>query len=104
MAEISELFVEVLLLAHLAELLQLGNIGVDGSKIHADASKSKAISGGYLPTLEAKLRQAVDEADEVSEWPEGFDAASEIRLRERHLAGLAEAKAVLEARADECYE
>ena len=109
LTEISELFTDVLLLANLAGVLQLGNISVDGSKVHADASKSQAISGGHLFTLEANLRQEVDElmalaeADEVGEWPEGFDAASEIRLREQRLAGLAEAKTVLEARADARY-
>ncbi len=109
LAEISELFVEVLLLANLMGLLQLGNISVDGSKVHADASKSKAVSGGHLCVLEAKLRQEVDElmalaeAPETVAWPEGFNAAAEIRLRERHLAGLAEAKAVLEARAEARY-
>jgi len=39
--EIQELFVQILLLAQAAGVLQLGNISLDGSKIHADASKSK---------------------------------------------------------------
>ncbi len=42
--EIGELFVQILLLAKGAGVLQLGNVSIDGSKIHADASKSQAVS------------------------------------------------------------
>src|SRR5215213_4934176 len=42
--ELQELFVQVLLLAQVAGALKLGNISLDGTKIHADASKSKAVS------------------------------------------------------------
>jgi hypothetical protein len=43
-AEIKDLFVQVLLLAQAAGYLQLGNISIDGSKVQANASKSKAVS------------------------------------------------------------
>jgi transposase len=108
--EIEDLFVPVLLLAHMVGLLKLGNVSLEGSKIQADASKSKAVSGGRKAELEAQLRQEVQalmnlaEASEEEEWPDGFDPVYEIQLRERHLAGLAEAKAVLESRAQERYE
>ncbi len=46
LGEIKELFVQILLVAQAAGVLQLGNISLDGSKIHADASKS---SCGQLP-------------------------------------------------------
>ena len=39
LVQIKELFVQILLLAQAAGLLKLGNISLDGSKIHADASK-----------------------------------------------------------------
>ena len=39
----------------------MGNISLDGSKIHADASKSKAVSYGYLPKLTARLQAEVEE-------------------------------------------
>ena len=42
---IQELFTQVLLIAQLAGVLKLGRISLDGTKVHADASKSKAI--GY---------------------------------------------------------
>ena len=52
-AEIKDLFVQVLLLAQAAGYLKLGNISIDGSKVHANASKSKAVSYKRLLALEA---------------------------------------------------
>ena len=108
--EIRELFVQTLLLAHTAGVLKLGHISLDGSKIHADASKSKAVSYKRLLDLETQLRQEVEEllalgeqADQV-ELPEGLVIEDEIAFRKNRLANLAEAKAVLEARAQERYE
>ncbi|MBK8987665.1 MAG: hypothetical protein IPM39_16570 [Chloroflexi bacterium] len=50
LAELKELFVQILLIAQAMGYLQLGNVSLDGSKIHADASKSKAVvtSGCWL--------------------------------------------------------
>jgi transposase len=42
--DLQDLFVQVLLLAQTMGVLKLGNISIDGTKIHADASKSKAVS------------------------------------------------------------
>ncbi len=39
---------KILLIAQEAGVLQLGNLSLDGSKIHADASKSHAVSYGRL--------------------------------------------------------
>ncbi|MCJ7702432.1 MAG: transposase, partial [Anaerolineales bacterium] len=110
--EIQELFVQILLLAQVAEVLKLGNISLDGSKVHADASKSKAVSYKRLAKLETQLRQEVTELFELGkradqgdlQLPEGLIIEDEITLREKRLANLAEAKAVLEARAQERYE
>jgi transposase len=108
--EIRELFVQILLLAHLAGVLELGNISLDGSKIHADASKSKAVSYKRLGEMEEQLRQEVEEllalgeqADQA-ELPEGMVIKDEITFRRNRLADLAMAKAVLETRAQERYE
>ncbi len=109
LSEIAELFVQVLLIAQAAGLLKLGNISLDGSKIHADASKSKAVSYARLLELESRLRQEVEQlmvlaaAAEREAWPVDFDPDHEIRLRNVHLAGLKQAKAVLEARAQAHY-
>jgi len=44
LSELQELFVQNLLLAQTAGVLKLGNISLDATKIHADASKSHAVS------------------------------------------------------------
>jgi transposase len=111
LTEIQELFVQILLLAEAAGVLQLGNISLDSSKVHADASKSKAVSYKRLVELEVQLRQEVAELFTLGEQadqgemqlPEGLVVQDEITLREKRLAGLAKAKAVLEARAQERY-
>ncbi len=105
--ELKELFVQVLLLAHAMGLLRLGNISVDGSKIHADASKSKAVSYERLLAIEAQLSQEVDALFALAAQADsgtGFDPLAEIERRQAHLAGLAQAKAVLEMRAQADYE
>jgi transposase len=43
LSELKELFVQVLLLAQEAGVLKLGTISLDGTKIHADASKHNAV-------------------------------------------------------------
>ncbi len=105
--ELHDLFVQVLLLAQTLGVLKLGNISIDGTKIHVDASKSKAVSYKRLRELETQLRAEVEglfalgaHADQGS-LPDGLVVADEIALREERLARLAEAKAVLEARAKE---
>ncbi len=46
--ELHGLLVQILLMAQLSGILKVGNLSLDGSKIHADASKSKALSYGRL--------------------------------------------------------
>jgi transposase len=105
--ELKDLFVQVLLLAQVAGSLKLGNISLDGTKIHADASKSKAVSYKQLLALETHLRAEVEELFAMSErvdqgeMPDGLVVSDEIAIRQARLARLAEAKAVLEARANE---
>ena len=102
--EIKALFVQMLLLAQTAGYFKLGNISMDGSKVHANASKSKAVSYKRLLALEAHLRAEVDqlfllaEQADRHELPEGLDVADEIALRQERLARLAEAKKVLRSR------
>jgi transposase len=109
LAEIQELFVQILLLAQAVGVLKLGNISLDGSKIHADASKSKAVSYKRLGELETHLRQEVQHLLTLGEQvdqgeralPEGLVVQEEIARRKDRLVQLAEAKAVLQARAAE---
>ena len=112
LVEIAELFVQILLLAQTAHILKLGNLSLDGSKIHADASKSRAVSYKRLVELEAQLRQEVNELLTLGEQvdqgelrlPNGLVLPDELALRQERLTNLAKAKAVLEARAQERYQ
>jgi hypothetical protein len=107
--EIQELFVQILLLAQAMGYLQLGNISLDGSKIHADASKSKAVSYKRLLEIEANLQEQVAELLALAEredgeaFPEGLDIDDEITRRQERLAQLSKAKIILEARAQARY-
>jgi transposase len=110
LSEITGLFAQVLLVAEEAGALELGNISLDGSKIHADASKSKAVSYKRLLEIELRLQTEVQEllalserADE-EELPEGLDLGEELEFRQKRLANLSRAKEVLEMRADERYK
>jgi len=110
LAEIKELFVQILVVAIELNMLEVGNISLDGTKIHADASKSKAISYKRLLELEPQLQAEVAELFALAEKaegetiPEGMVIEDEITLRQERLAQMAKAKAVLEARAEARYE
>ena len=58
--ELKELFVQILLIAQEMGHLQLGNVSLDGSKIHADASKSKAVSYKRLLAIEVPIIRGGD--------------------------------------------
>jgi transposase len=105
--ELKDLFVQVLLLAQETGVLKLGTISLDGTKVHADASKRKAISYQRLIELEAQLQVEVEELFALSEQseqpevPDGLVVSKEIARRQDRLTRLAEAKTVLETRAKE---
>ncbi len=109
LVELQDLFVQILLLAQLAGVLKLGNLSLDGSKIHADASKSQAVSYKRLIELETRLGAEVQELLTLGEQadrgevslPGSLVVADEVVLRQQRLENLAKAKAVLEARAQE---
>lgn len=107
LAEIKGVFAQVLLIAHELGYLSLGNISLDGSKIHADASKSKAVSYGRLLQLETRLQQevaellALGEQSDAAELPPGLVIETEVAFRQARLVNLAQAKVILAARATE---
>ncbi len=108
--ELKDLFVQILLIAQEMDLLELGDISIDGTKIHASASKHSAVSYKRLLALDRQLQAEVDglfalaaQAD-AEAVPEGMDIADEIARREARQRQLAEAKVVLEQRAQARYE
>jgi hypothetical protein len=93
-----------------AKVLSLDDISLDGTKIHADASKSKAVSYGHLVTLRAALTAEVDELLRLGEAadgparPDSVEVSAELDRRRAKLAHLAQAETVLQARAEERYQ
>ncbi len=108
--EIEALFVQVLLLAREMGLLKLGTVALDGTKVHANASKHSALSYEHAGKLEAQLKAEVAElmakaeAADKADLPDGMSIPDELARREERLRKLAEARAKIEARAKERYE
>jgi len=108
--EIEALFVKILLLAREMGLLKLGTVALDGTKVHANASRHSALSYEYAGKLEAQLKAEVAEllakaeAADKADLPDGMSIPEELALREERLKKIAEAKAKIEARAKERYE
>ena len=107
--EIEALFVQVLELASEMKLLKLGTVCLDGTKIHANASRHSALSYGHIEKLEAQLKTEVQELLALAEQadkadvPDGMSLPEELKRREDRLALMGVAKAKLEARAKERY-
>ena len=59
--EIEALFVQVLIIARQMKLLKLGTIALDGTKVHANASRHSALSYGHAQKIEAQLEVEVKE-------------------------------------------
>lgn len=108
--QIQELFVQVLKLARAMGMLKLGTVALDGTKIHANASRHNALSYGYAKKLEKQLRREVQqllklaERADAADLPDGMSIPEELERREARLAAIAEAKRKIEARVKEQQE
>jgi transposase len=97
--QIEDLFVQVLVLAREIGVLKLGTVGLDGTKIHANASRHSALSYEHAGTIEAQLKAEVAdlmakaEATDQADIPDGFSIPEELERREERLRKLAEARA-----------
>ena len=102
---IEQLFVGVLMLARQVGMPHLGTVALDGTKIHADASRHNALSWKHARQIEAKPRaevaelMALAEAADVADVPDGMSVPEELARREDRLAAIAVAKAAIEGRA-----
>ena len=109
LTEIEGLFVKVLLLAREMGVLNLGTVALDGTKIHANASRHSALSYEHAGKLEAQLKAEVEkllakaEAADKADVPDGMSIPEELERREERLKRLAEARAKIEARASERF-
>jgi transposase len=103
--QIEVLFVQVLVLAREMGVLRMGTVALDGTKIHANASRHSALSYEHAGKIEAQLKAEVAElmakaeAADQADVPDGMSIPEELARREKRLAEIARAKAVIEARA-----
>jgi len=107
--DIEALFVKVLLLAREMGVLKMGTVALDGTKIHANASRHSALSYEHAGKIEAQLKAEVAdllakaEAADRADIPDGMSVPEELARREVRLAALAKARATIESRAKERY-
>jgi hypothetical protein len=88
-------------------MTKLGTVALDGTKIHANASRHSALSYERAGKIEAQLQAEVAElmakaeAADQADVPDGMSIPEELARREERLAAIARAKATIEARAKE---
>lgn len=98
--EIAQLFVQV---------LQLGTVCLDGTKMKANASRHRALSYGHINKLQTQLElevaelMALAEQADSADIPDGMSLPKEIGRRQQRLAAMAEAKAKIAERAQQRY-
>jgi len=106
-SEINELFAQILSIAAQMEILKVGSVSLDGSKVKANASKHKALSYEHASKLEAQIKAEVTEllkkaeAADNADLPDGMSIPEELKRREDRLSAIASAKAEIERRAAE---
>jgi len=105
--QIGTLFVQVLGVAREMGVLKMGTVALDGTKIHANASRHSALSYERAGKIEAQLQAEVAdlmakaEAADQADVPDGMSIPEELARREQRLAMIAKARATIEARAKE---
>lgn len=112
---LSNLFVQSVRLAQKAGLVKLGHVAIDGSKLQANASKSKAMSYARMEREEQRLLQQIqayfDACDEIDAAEDetygdsdGNDVPPHLRKQQDRLAAIQQAKRELEREAIERAE
>jgi transposase len=116
LANLSQLFVQVLRLCQQAGLVKLGHVALDGTKVKANASKHKAMSYARMGEAEKQLEEEVQallaeaarvdaqEDGKYGKGKRGDELPEEWARRESRLARIREAKAALEREAQERAE
>ncbi|MBC7971346.1 MAG: hypothetical protein H7Z11_14700 [Verrucomicrobia bacterium] len=90
-----------------AKVFSLDASSLDGTKLHADASKRQALSYGHLVNRRAALEAEVDElltvgaAAAAASLPASVTISAESERRRQALTHLTQAEAVLQVRAEE---
>jgi transposase len=103
--DIEVVFVQVLGYAQAMGMLKLGKVSLDGTKVHANASRHSAMSYGHAKKIEAKLKAEVAalirlaESANAKDLPDGLNIPRELARRQDRLEAIAVAKAKIEERA-----
>jgi len=69
--QIQKLFVEVLKVARAMGMLKLGTVALDGTKVHANASRHSALSYGHAKKIEKQLKKEVKQLLRLAEQADG---------------------------------
>ena len=91
--QIAAIFVQVLGYAQEMGMLKLGTVSLDGTKVHANASRHKAMSYGYAKKLQAKLKAEVAallkraEAANARDLPDGLEYSGRVGPARTALGG-----------------
>ena len=104
-----QVFVQVLLLAQSTGIMKkLGTISVDGTKIHANASRHKAVSYKYAKEQIAKYEKEVadilEQAQKIDNTENEISLPEEIAVREKRISVLKEAVRQMEETQKEICE
>lgn len=109
LSELTELFVQILLVAQAMGVLRVGQVSLDGTKVEANASKHKALSYEHAGKLEKQLRSEVAQllakaAQADREDPQdGMNLPEELGRRQERLDAIERAKVEIERRGAERY-
>jgi transposase len=109
---LKECFKQSAMLAKQLGLVSFGHVSLDGSKFKANTSKHKAMSYDYLKLKEEELanqiKELVDQAEECDKREDeqlqdktGYEIPEELKIKEKRLAKIQEAKKALEERENE---
>ena len=103
-----QVFTQVLLLAQTTKIMKkLGTISVDGTKIHANASKHKAVSyknaKEQIEKYEKEVEELLKEAEKTDNTENEVSLPKEIALREERIGVLKDAVRQIEEAQKEIY-
>jgi transposase len=88
--DLKAVFLQVLQIAAEMQLVKLGTISLDGTKVKANASKHHALSHGHAQALTAQLKTEIAEllrrAEQAEAVPDHVSLPDELARREQRLA------------------
>jgi len=102
-------FTKVLVLAQNTGIMKkIGTVSVDGTKMHANAGKHKAVSYKYakeaISRTEKEIEELIEKAEESDNTQNEVDIPGEIAFRKRRKAVLKDAVTQMEEMYKEVYE